>query len=489
VYNRVKAVAVVCVVLLLGFAFCSLVSFDGDGDVVSGSALPGWGPLDTVTGTENVTWDFYVVAGVNTSSPPMPSPAPQPPGFNFTVAGGGYKAGYGGTGPGPVTGGFDYGKVTWRLVQFYEGPLKLISEHGWVKINITNLLGEDMVITNITAEVTNGTETLDYPAPGAWIPETLPWIGNHTLVWFDALDLYADECDYYTGVAEVSGMDSNPLLTWTDAHASNFTGPTLMPTGPLTLVGPDSGGDAAATGHVAPILLRNGETFTEYFGVQLFGNATSGTKIYGTITLTLTYRKVITPSPLDVVDVTVSPTEAYNTETVKVNVTMKNTGTSPISFNVSLYGFTRLYAFNITHWAHSTWEQVGTTQTITSLAAGATTSLIFSWELTCAPTTGLVPAKAIAVSVYNTTHIYYDEHQGQVRVRLWGDVNGDGRISLIDVGKCDLVYSEVISCPVVEPPPECIWCDLNGDGYLRLDDIGKLDLIYSGVIRLPACPP
>jgi hypothetical protein len=508
VNNRVKAVALVCVVLLLGFAFCSLVSFDGDGDVVSGSALPWWpGIPDVVTAVENVTWDFYVVGAYNTTSPSF-TPAPQPPGFTFTVVDGGQAMGHTGTGPGPVTGGFDFGTL-WE----YAGR-EYLSGWGWVEINITNNLGQDVVITNLTAEVTNGTITEEWvfidvyeacipPDPG--IPEyclDIARMGNFTFVNFQSFDPYADEVDYYAGTATPTydyGFEFHDTRVMEDPLNPQLNPWTEMPTGPATLVGPDSGSDAAVTGHVAPILLRAGETLNEFFGPGIFGNATVPTKIWGTITLTLTYGKVVTPSPLDVVDVSIYSfycdeivTWAYNNWTVQVNVTVRNTGTNPISnISVSVYGFERMRG-NLTHWSGGTWGQIGTTQTITGLDGGAYTTLTFSWELTCAPTYGPAPAKAIAVSVYNTTHIYYDELRGQVRIRLWGDVNDNGRVTLNDVAILDLIYSGIIPGPPYVDPTTGreLYPDVNGDCYVTLADIGKLDLIYSGIIpRLPACPP
>jgi hypothetical protein len=503
--KKVKSIAVVCMVLLLSLAFSSFVSFDVD--VASGSAEPWWpGIPDVVTAVENVTWDFYVVGAYQTSSPSF-TPAPQPPGFTFTVVDGGQVTGHSGNGPGPVTGGFDFGTL-----EEYAGR-EYLSGWGWVEVNITNNLGQDVVITNLTAEVTNGTMTEEWPFidlilsceadPGAY-NLTDPadcWkvarMGNFTLVNYQFLDPYVDEVDYYAGAATCV-YDSTAIhdtrimdLGQINPATGEFWNPYgAMPDGAETLLGPDSGGDAAATGHVAPILLRAGETFNEFFGPGIFGNVTVPTKIWGTITLTLSYRKIVTPTPLDVVSVVVSPAEAFNTETVEVNVTVKNTGASPISnIDVSLYGFERMRG-NLTHWSGGTWGQIGTTQTITSLAAGATTSLIFSWDLTCAPTYGPAPVKAIAVSVYNSTHVDYDELQGQVTIRLWGDVNDDGRITLGDVGKLDLCYSGIIpGPPYIDPTTgKELYPDITGDGYLRLDDVGKMDLIYSGILGVPECP-
>jgi hypothetical protein len=57
-----------------------------------------------------------------------------------------------------------------------------------------------------------------------------------------------------------------------------------------------------------------------------------------------------------------------------------------------------------------------------------------------------------------------------------GDINGDGVVSLADVGKIDLVYSRVIT----EPAWVIDRADINGDGVVSLADVGKTVLIYSG---------
>jgi PKD repeat protein len=49
---------------------------------------------------------------------------------------------------------------------------------------------------------------------------------------------------------------------------------------------------------VAPIPLAAGETFTEYFGIIIFGDVDPGTQIDGTITLTLAYEYTIPGSPV-----------------------------------------------------------------------------------------------------------------------------------------------------------------------------------------------
>jgi hypothetical protein len=60
---------------------------------------------------------------------------------------------------------------------------------------------------------------------------------------------------------------------------------------------------------------------------------------------------------------------------------------------------------------------------------------------------------------------------------LPGDINGDGRITGVDVGKFFMIYSGFITDPVLVARG-----DINGDGEITGADVGKIDLIYSGVL-------
>jgi hypothetical protein len=64
---------------------------------------------------------------------------------------------------------------------------------------------------------------------------------------------------------------------------------------------------------------------------------------------------------------------------------------------------------------------------------------------------------------------------------LVGDVNGDGKVSLADVGKLKLIYSGLIpGPPYIDPTTgKELMPDINGDGKVSMADIGKLKLILS----------
>jgi hypothetical protein len=285
----VKSVVLVCTVLLLGLAFGSFVSSD------AASASP-----QVITTT--VKYDYYVVAGYE-MEPTLPNPAPSPYGFNFTCN------------P-PV---YNFGNITYWGGRTYlkEGTSDSPTGGAYVEVNITNLLGYDITITNLTAQVTDGTPTLHF-----YFSPAEDWFGNFTLLQIDSLDPWPkdepfvfDEVDYYTGEVE-------PLATPDGDWATGAVGIPYPEgqfyTGQESLLEPDYEGDAEATGHVAPIPLAAGETFTEYFGVIIFGDATSGAQINGTITLRLTYEYEA-PSGYPVPSFTYTPTDPIFNEAVTFN--------------------------------------------------------------------------------------------------------------------------------------------------------------------------
>jgi hypothetical protein len=232
----------ICTVLLLSSAFSFLVF----SNITSASP-------QVITTT--VKYDYYVVAGFETEPSP-PEPAPSPPGFQFACN------------P-PV---YNFGNITYWGGRTYlkEGTSDSPTGGAYVEVNITNLLGYDITITNLTAQVTDGTPTKPY-----YFPLAEDWFGNFTLVHIDLFDPWdpqtlpeyrslEDEVDYHTG--EVKPLAS-PDGDWA-AGAVGIPYPRgQIETDPQSLLEPDWNGDAAATGHVAPIPLANGSTFTEYCGI------------------------------------------------------------------------------------------------------------------------------------------------------------------------------------------------------------------------------
>jgi hypothetical protein len=163
-----------------------------------------------------------------------------------------------------------------------------------------------------------------------------------------------------------------------------------------------------------------------------------------------------------------------------INVTVANQGNYTGTFKVTVFAnATSIASQNIT------------------LSIGNSSTTTFIWN-----TTGFARGRytikvqvALPPGETNTANNTYTG--GWVEVRLLGDVNGDGYVTLADVGKLDLIFSEVYpyTCPpydvnnpatyyyLTNPATgkvEHLMPDVNGDGKVSLADVGKLDLIYSG---------
>ncbi len=268
--------------------------------------------------TTTVTYEYYVVAGYNmTPTPPDPELVDKDPaGFDFTVT--------------PEV--FNFGNVTlWGGRSYlYDGfsysPYTNMKRYGppmaGATVNITNLGPNDVTILALTAEVTDGTITNSF-----FFTPAIQWFDNWTMVIIDTLDPGDyDECDYYAGLVEphrlVDGDRYNKIRPGIPPEDWEERAPGYSSQGPGSLLRNDTlgEGDAAATGHVAPIPLAVGATFTEYFGVILLGSVDSGTQIDGTIRLALTYE--YTPQPGDPIPrVAYSPTAPVFGETVTFDAT------------------------------------------------------------------------------------------------------------------------------------------------------------------------
>jgi hypothetical protein len=166
--------------------------------------------------------------------------------------------------------------------------------------------------------------------------------------------------------------------------------------------------------------------------------------------------------------------------TMSINVTAKNQGNYTETFKVTVFAnATSIASQNIT------------------LSIGNSATTTFVWN-TAGFHRGRYTIKvqvALPPGETNTANNTYTG--GGVEVRLRGDVNGDGYVTLADVGKLDLIFSEVYpyKCPPYDlnnpetyyylPNPETgivehLMPDINGDGKVNLADVGKLDLIFSG---------
>ena len=166
-----------------------------------------------------------------------------------------------------------------------------------------------------------------------------------------------------------------------------------------------------------------------------------------------------------IVGVTVYPTKALAGATVTINATIENQGTSHGSFNVTMY-------FD---------NHTIQTLTVTNLASGLNTTLTFGWEIfpyrsqIFPPPWELreimienckisVEADAIPGEIDTSDNVYIN---GTVTVIWWCiDLNGDGKINIIDVSIMAKVFDFDTWHPCVDPA----W-DLYQDGKISIRDI------------------
>ena len=167
-----------------------------------------------------------------------------------------------------------------------------------------------------------------------------------------------------------------------------------------------------------------------------------------------------------ITSVTTSAAEVYVGLVVNITVTAKNEGTEVESFSVTVY----YNAMSVE------------TKTVPTLLPNSEITLTFSWNaLGVSPGYYTISANAtITTPGVDADDDMFDNFRqdGVLRVRLWGDVNGDDRVSLADVGKVKLIISGMIKPPYYPP----YMPDVNNDGRISLADIGKVKLIISGIL-------
>ena len=163
---------------------------------------------------------------------------------------------------------------------------------------------------------------------------------------------------------------------------------------------------------------------------------------------------------IDVAVVSVEPsaTQVYVGQVVNITVTAKNEGSTTETFNVTVY-----YDANA----------VGT-QTVTDLAPDTSMNMTFSWD-----TTGVTPCvnytiKAEASVVANETDITDNNFtDGSVKVKMLGDINGDGIIDIDDLNRAGKAYGSYMGEPEYNPE-----ADLNNDGHIDMRDLAVIGKNY-----------
>ena len=162
-----------------------------------------------------------------------------------------------------------------------------------------------------------------------------------------------------------------------------------------------------------------------------------------------------------VVNIQPTPTMVYPGRIVTVNVTVKNLGNLTESFAVSAY------ADNQT--------SLGTVN-VENLGPGDNATLTFKWN-----TTGLEPchwhfftanASTVPYEINLSNNILIGSVQ--VKIKMYGDINGDGKVDLTDLVQFAQSYYRRIGDPLYNPD-----ADIDGNGFVNLIDLVTIALYYN----------
>jgi len=162
-------------------------------------------------------------------------------------------------------------------------------------------------------------------------------------------------------------------------------------------------------------------------------------------------------TPVSVHDITILSAavgcdELYVGWTVDVNVTVKNTGDYVESFNVTVYSD----------------DDVIKTFSVSNLLIGKSITLAFMWN-----STGLIPCHSYVVKceadiVPGETNVEDNTYvAGIVKIKMVGDVNGDGKINIIDIAIIALGFGSNLG-----DSRYSLICDLNRDDTINILDLG-----------------
>jgi subtilisin family serine protease/PKD repeat protein len=306
-----------------------------------------------------------------------------------------------------------------------------------------------------------GTITVTNLAPGARITLTFTWnttgvIADDYVIWSEAgaVPGETDTTDnkFIDGIVKVM---KPPLANFTCSPLFPKPGETVIFN--ATSSTPNGGtivnynwdfGDGNVTATTDPIITHT-YAFSGLYNVTLTIEDSEG--------LTDSTWKTIYVFTRDIaiVDVTPSTNQTYVGRTISINVTILNEGEVTETFDVILY-------YNIT-----AGDIIGT-QIVIDMLPGEYRTLSFLWD-----TTGVKPCynctiTAYAIPVLGETDIADNIRSSpfSVKVKLLGDINGDGIVDIDDIVPAALAFG---SYP--DHPRWNLNSDLNNDNIIDIDDI------------------
>jgi thermitase len=173
---------------------------------------------------------------------------------------------------------------------------------------------------------------------------------------------------------------------------------------------------------------------------------------------------VISPVDVAVTDVLVSSNAVYQGWVMGINVTVANLGDETETFTVSLY-----YDYNMI-----------ATQPVQDLAPNASITLSFAWNTTDVPLgyEGTISAEIppLPFETNVTNNILTD---GTIKIKIFGDINGDGVVNLQDLVLLAQAYGSHVGDPNYNPE-----ADFSNDGI-----IGLVDLVTCAIHYGQSLPP
>ena len=162
-----------------------------------------------------------------------------------------------------------------------------------------------------------------------------------------------------------------------------------------------------------------------------------------------------------VIDIQPTPTMVYPGRIVTVNVTVKNLGNLTESFMVST---------SVDN------QTILGTVNVENLNPGANVTLTFKWN-----TTGLAPCHWHFFTANASTVPYEIDLSNniligsvQVKIKMYGDINGDGKVDLTDLVQFAQSYYRRVGDPLYNPD-----ADIDGNGFVNLIDLVTLALYYN----------
>jgi hypothetical protein len=161
-----------------------------------------------------------------------------------------------------------------------------------------------------------------------------------------------------------------------------------------------------------------------------------------------------------IIDITPVPQKVYPDRNVTVYVTAGNLGKMSETFNVSAYIDGTV--------------QLGTI-TVTNLAPATNVTLTFHWDTTGLPYGHWHTTSANATFVpneFNTTNNFLSGPQ--IKIKIWGDVNGDGTVNLADLVLLANAYGSAVGEPRYNPE-----ADINNNGRVDLADLVTVAYYYN----------